>query len=164
MGTDEESLDDKARRTRDLLSSFYSPDPSMSSNSSISSSKHPTLDDINSTSFDPDYYMNNLVIFVLIESTEAFLLFVLFWGRNWSLYRCRKLRKRVNRITASCSSHTHTYNEVGLLSGVDSLMHVSVNYEGTQVEFGWSTPEACWNGGWNKKSWYWLANAGLREL
>ncbi|XP_028771061.1 vacuolar protein sorting-associated protein 51 homolog [Neltuma alba] len=61
MGTDEVSLNDKAKRTRDLLSSFYSQDPSVSSNSSIGSSRSLTLDDINSTSFDPDHYMNNLV-------------------------------------------------------------------------------------------------------
>ncbi|KAL6179605.1 hypothetical protein ACLB2K_051118 [Fragaria x ananassa] len=54
-------LDDKAKRMRDLLSSFYSPDPSMSSPNSHSSSKHVTLDAINSTSFDPDEYMTLLV-------------------------------------------------------------------------------------------------------
>ncbi|KAL6179722.1 hypothetical protein ACLB2K_046394 [Fragaria x ananassa] len=54
-------LDDKAKRMRDLLSSFYSPDPSMSSPNSNSSSKNVTLDAINSTSFDPDQYMNLLV-------------------------------------------------------------------------------------------------------
>ncbi|KAL6184876.1 hypothetical protein ACLB2K_046275 [Fragaria x ananassa] len=54
-------LDDKAKRMRDLLSSFYAPDPSMSSPNSNSSSKHVTLDAINSTSFDPDQYMNLLV-------------------------------------------------------------------------------------------------------
>ncbi|KAF7818136.1 vacuolar protein sorting-associated protein 51-like protein [Senna tora] len=61
MGTDEVPLDDKAKRTRDLLSSFYSPDPSMSSNSASSLSNYSNLDDINATTFDPDYYMNNLV-------------------------------------------------------------------------------------------------------
>ncbi|KAI4301500.1 hypothetical protein L6164_034775 [Bauhinia variegata] len=60
MGTDEVPLDDKAKRMRDLLSSFYSPDPSMPPNSGNSSSKYATLDDINSTSFDPDQYMNIL--------------------------------------------------------------------------------------------------------
>ncbi|KAK7278182.1 hypothetical protein RJT34_23207 [Clitoria ternatea] len=59
MGADEVPLDDKAKRMRDLLSSFYSPDPSMS-NSGNAFSKH-ALDDINSTSFDPDQYMNILV-------------------------------------------------------------------------------------------------------
>ncbi|XP_027365635.1 vacuolar protein sorting-associated protein 51 homolog isoform X2 [Abrus precatorius] len=44
---------------RDLLSSFYSPDPSMSN--SANTSKLASLDDINSTSFDPDQYMNILV-------------------------------------------------------------------------------------------------------
>ncbi|XP_012569964.1 vacuolar protein sorting-associated protein 51 homolog [Cicer arietinum] len=62
MGADEVPLDDKAKRMRDLLSSFYSPDPSMSSNSTgITSSKYATLEDINSSSFDPDQYMNILV-------------------------------------------------------------------------------------------------------
>ncbi|GLT71898.1 hypothetical protein SLA2020_438830 [Shorea laevis] len=56
-------LDDKAKRMRDLLSSFYSPDPSMSSSpdTTSSSSKRTTLDAINSNSFDPDQYMNLLV-------------------------------------------------------------------------------------------------------
>ena len=57
MGTDEVPMDDKAKRMRDLLSSFYSPDPS----NSDATSKHASLDDINSTSFDPDQYMNILV-------------------------------------------------------------------------------------------------------
>ncbi|KAK7356331.1 hypothetical protein VNO80_15600 [Phaseolus coccineus] len=56
MGTDEVPMDDKAKRMRDLLSSFYSPDPSNSN----TTSKHASLDDINSTSFDPDQYMNIL--------------------------------------------------------------------------------------------------------
>ncbi|KAG5061860.1 Vacuolar protein sorting-associated protein 51 [Glycine max] len=49
-------MDDKAKRMRDLLSSFYSLDPSISN----TTSKHASLDDINSTSFDPDQYMNIL--------------------------------------------------------------------------------------------------------
>lgn len=65
MGADEVPMDDKAKRMRDLLSSFYSPDPSNSSNSGNVSSKYISLDDINSTSFDPDQYMNILVIFPL---------------------------------------------------------------------------------------------------
>ncbi|OVA12907.1 hypothetical protein BVC80_1803g24 [Macleaya cordata] len=60
-------LDDKAKRMRDLLSSFYSPDPSSSSsstmaaNSSSASAKQSSLDAINSPSFDPDQYMNILI-------------------------------------------------------------------------------------------------------
>ncbi|KAL5069026.1 hypothetical protein RYX36_019913 [Vicia faba] len=62
MGADEVQLDDKAKRMRDLLSSFYSPDPSISSNSTgITSPKHASIDDINSSEFDPDQYMNILV-------------------------------------------------------------------------------------------------------
>ncbi|KAK7344381.1 hypothetical protein VNO77_13908 [Canavalia gladiata] len=60
MGADEVLLDDKAKRMRDLLSSFYSPDPSMS-NPANTHSKFASLDDINSVSFDPDQYMNILV-------------------------------------------------------------------------------------------------------
>nr|KYP55077.1 hypothetical protein KK1_001282 [Cajanus cajan] len=59
MAVDEVPIDDKAKRMRDLLSSFYSPDPSISN----TSSKHASLDDINSTSFDPDQYMNILVCY-----------------------------------------------------------------------------------------------------
>ncbi|XP_068315700.1 vacuolar protein sorting-associated protein 51 homolog isoform X2 [Pyrus communis] len=61
MDVDNVPLDDKAKRMRDLLSSFYSPDPSLSSPNSNSSSKYATLDAINSTSFDPDQYMHLLV-------------------------------------------------------------------------------------------------------
>ncbi|KAG5002596.1 Vacuolar protein sorting-associated protein 51 [Glycine max] len=56
VGEEVVPMDDKAKRMRDLLSSFYSPDPSISNNTS----KHASLDDINSTSFDPDQYMNIL--------------------------------------------------------------------------------------------------------
>ncbi|ESW35168.1 hypothetical protein PHAVU_001G212700 [Phaseolus vulgaris] len=56
MDTDDETLlDEKARRTRDLLASFYSPIPSASSNNPFS--KHASPDDINSSSFQPDQYM-----------------------------------------------------------------------------------------------------------
>ncbi|XVF22096.1 hypothetical protein REPUB_Repub12eG0144300 [Reevesia pubescens] len=58
MGTDDVPLDDKAKRMRDLLSSFYSPDPSSTPNAP---SNYGTLDAINTTSFDPDQYMNLLV-------------------------------------------------------------------------------------------------------
>lgn len=53
-------LDDKAKRMRDLLSSFYSadPPPSMPSNTS---SKYATLDTINTSTFDAEQYMNLLV-------------------------------------------------------------------------------------------------------
>ncbi|XP_028779007.1 vacuolar protein sorting-associated protein 51 homolog [Neltuma alba] len=57
MGADEVPLDDKAKRMRELLSSFYSPGPPMSPNSR-NISKYASLDDINSTSFDPGQYMN----------------------------------------------------------------------------------------------------------
>ncbi|QCD98283.1 hypothetical protein DEO72_LG6g3002 [Vigna unguiculata] len=55
MDIDETLLDEKARRTRDLLASFYSPIPSGSSNNPFS--KHIPPDDINSSSFQPDQYM-----------------------------------------------------------------------------------------------------------
>ncbi|OMO82126.1 Vacuolar protein sorting-associated protein 51 [Corchorus olitorius] len=58
MGTDDVPLDDKAKRMRDLLSSFYSPDPSSTTNVT---SKFGTLDAINTTSFDADQYMSLLV-------------------------------------------------------------------------------------------------------
>ncbi|KAI4329804.1 hypothetical protein MLD38_028149 [Melastoma candidum] len=53
-------LDEKAKRMRDLLSSFYSPDPS-SANNSPSSSGVASLDAINSPSFDAYLYMSLLV-------------------------------------------------------------------------------------------------------
>nr|KYP47571.1 Protein fat-free isogeny [Cajanus cajan] len=55
MDDDETPLDDKSKRMRDLLASFYSPIPSASSNPF---SKHTSPDDINSASFQPDQYMN----------------------------------------------------------------------------------------------------------
>lgn len=58
MATDDVPLDDKAKRMRDLLSSFYSPDPSSTPDSP---SKYGTLDAINSPSFDPDQYMSLLL-------------------------------------------------------------------------------------------------------
>ncbi|KAF5185006.1 Vacuolar protein sorting-associated protein 51-like protein [Thalictrum thalictroides] len=63
MAVDEEvPLDDKAKRMRDLLSSFYSPDPSSSiASNPASSTKFITLDDINTPSFDADQYMNLLI-------------------------------------------------------------------------------------------------------
>ncbi|KDP28255.1 hypothetical protein JCGZ_14026 [Jatropha curcas] len=57
MGIDDAPLDDKAKRMRDLLSSFYSPDPAVSSSNS---SKFASLDAINTSSFDADQYMNLL--------------------------------------------------------------------------------------------------------
>jgi hypothetical protein len=59
MGEDDMPFDDKAKRTRDLLSSFYSPDPSVSNASN--SFKFASLDAINTTSFDAEQYMNLLV-------------------------------------------------------------------------------------------------------
>ncbi|MBA0656227.1 hypothetical protein Gotur_013300 [Gossypium turneri] len=43
---------------RDLLSSFYSPDPSSTNDAS---SNHGSLDAIDTTSFDADQYMNLLI-------------------------------------------------------------------------------------------------------
>jgi hypothetical protein len=64
-------MDEKARRTRDLLASFYNTDPSASAAAPASPASmarlSPTaaaaspLDSINSTSFDPEIYMNVLV-------------------------------------------------------------------------------------------------------
>ncbi|MCL7046880.1 hypothetical protein MKW94_024984 [Papaver nudicaule] len=60
-------LDDKAKRMRDLLSSFYSPDLSSSSSSTMAANaaaavaKQNSLESINSPSFDPDQYMNLLI-------------------------------------------------------------------------------------------------------
>lgn len=58
-------LDDKAKRMRDLLSSFYSPDHSSPSASlpPNTSSRFATLDTINTSAFDADQYMNLLVSF-----------------------------------------------------------------------------------------------------
>lgn len=51
-------MDEKAKRMRDLLSSFYTPDPCISTpTSSISTS----FDNINGPSFDADQYMDLMV-------------------------------------------------------------------------------------------------------
>ncbi|KAG2546034.1 hypothetical protein PVAP13_9KG030553 [Panicum virgatum] len=66
------AMDEKARRTRDLLASFYNTDPSAAAGAGVASPASlarpsPTaapaspLDSINSTSFDPENYMNVLV-------------------------------------------------------------------------------------------------------
>lgn len=55
-------LDEKAKRTRELLASFYAPDPSATSGAASSSpGKMSTLDSINSPVFDADKYMSLLV-------------------------------------------------------------------------------------------------------
>ncbi|CAN1732349.1 ABC transporter I family member 17 [Linum perenne] len=60
MAMEDAPLDDKAKKMRDLLSSFYAPaDPSKSTDSLP---KGASLDAINTTSFDADQYMNLLVL------------------------------------------------------------------------------------------------------
>ncbi|KAG6422324.1 hypothetical protein SASPL_118892 [Salvia splendens] len=55
-------MDDKAKRMRDLLSSFYTPDQSIPGSPPHNAvSRFATLDTINTTSFDADQYMNLLV-------------------------------------------------------------------------------------------------------
>ncbi|KAL1550291.1 vacuolar protein sorting-associated protein 51 isoform X2 [Salvia divinorum] len=54
-------MDDKAKRMRDLLSSFYTSDQSSSGSTRHTASRFATLDTINTTSFDADQYMNLLV-------------------------------------------------------------------------------------------------------
>ncbi|KAJ9547597.1 hypothetical protein OSB04_020140 [Centaurea solstitialis] len=61
MVVDDVPLDDKVKRTRDLLSSFYSQDASHTSAPANTTSRFATLDTINTTSFDADQYMNLLV-------------------------------------------------------------------------------------------------------
>ena len=51
MVIDDALLDDKAKRIRDLVSSFYSLDPTMSTSNS---SKFVSLDVFNTTSYDVD--------------------------------------------------------------------------------------------------------------
>ncbi|PPS00086.1 hypothetical protein GOBAR_AA20585 [Gossypium barbadense] len=58
MATDDIPLDDKAKRMRDLLSSFYYP---YHGSSPKAHSNYENLDSINSASFNPEQYMNLLV-------------------------------------------------------------------------------------------------------
>ena len=56
-------MDEKAKRTRELLASFYATEASASARSfPVSPRRVATLDSINSPSFDPDIYMNVLVM------------------------------------------------------------------------------------------------------
>lgn len=65
MATEAAPMDEKAKRMRDLLSSFYTPDPSISTTtSSISTS----FDNINGPSFDADQYMDLMVSFPNLDS------------------------------------------------------------------------------------------------
>lgn len=75
MAADDIPLDDKAKRMRDLLSSFYAPDPSTASNTS---SKYVSLDAINTTSFDADQYMN-----LLVRTSLLILLFFQICARGF---------------------------------------------------------------------------------
>ncbi|KAG6606940.1 Vacuolar protein sorting-associated protein 51-like protein, partial [Cucurbita argyrosperma subsp. sororia] len=62
MEIEDVPMDEKAKRMRDLLSSFYSPDASMSGSSTGSSNRYASpLETINTTSFNPDQYMSILV-------------------------------------------------------------------------------------------------------
>ncbi|CAA7398379.1 unnamed protein product [Spirodela intermedia] len=55
-------MDEKAKRTRELLASFYSTEASTAGRAvPVSPSRVATLDSINSPSFDPDVYMNLLI-------------------------------------------------------------------------------------------------------
>ncbi|KAM3376652.1 vacuolar protein sorting-associated protein 51 isoform X1 [Capsicum galapagoense] len=54
-------MDDKAKRMRDLLSSYYSSDQQSNSTVNNGSSRFATLDTINTTAFDVEQYMNLLV-------------------------------------------------------------------------------------------------------
>lgn len=56
-------MDEKAKRTRELLASFYSTEASTAGRAvPVSPARVATLDSINSPSFDPDIYMNLLVM------------------------------------------------------------------------------------------------------
>ena len=71
-------MDDKAKRMRDLLSSFYSPDPSVTNTNNPF--KFTSLDVINTTSFDADQYMNLLVrlLFIYLFILKLKLIFLMF--------------------------------------------------------------------------------------
>lgn len=74
MEIDDVPMDEKAKRMRDLLSSFYSPDASMSSSPTGSSNRYASpLEAINTTSFNPDQYMN---ILVRLKPNLSFFLFL----------------------------------------------------------------------------------------
>lgn len=79
MEIDNGSMDEKTKRMRDLLSSFYSPDASTSGSSMGSSNRYASpLEAINTTSFNPDQYMSILVCLKLLFLFSSFRIFFLF--------------------------------------------------------------------------------------
>lgn len=107
MEGDEVPLDDKAKRMRDLLSSFYAIDSSSfpTSNRAHSfnaSGRYATLDTINTASFDADRYMNLLVNSVLLNVLD-----VLHVSRNVG---CHKYEMCLNYV--NCFRITNTFTLV----------------------------------------------------
>jgi magnesium-transporting ATPase (P-type) len=106
-------LDDKARRMRDLLSSFYSPHPSMSSDSSNMSPKYTSSHDINSSSFESDHYMN---VMVVITYNYFILLILIIYGLHYSKWYIISLMK-VHNFNLEGLLHKH----VDMVTGIKNL-------------------------------------------
>lgn len=100
MATEAAPMDEKAKRMRDLLSSFYAPDPSIAtSGSSISAS----FDNINSTSFDPDQYMDLMV------------------SLCFSSFLAKKMRESVVETFIACQLYQLSSISIKFHSNSDSL-------------------------------------------
>ncbi|KAK6120129.1 hypothetical protein DH2020_046131 [Rehmannia glutinosa] len=117
-------LDDKAKRMRDLLSSFYSPDHS-SSTASLppnTSSRFATLDTINTTSFDADQYMN------LLFASEAEL-WILFgrWDILIGSLKVWLIRVQKSNLEGLLQKHVEMAAEIKNLD-TDLQMLVYENY------------------------------------
>lgn len=142
MGVDDVPLDDKAKRMRDLLSSFYSPDHAMSSSNS---SKFASLDAINTISFDADQYMNllarpcsflshliefYLVLFLRFETwkhgeLQVCLLISIIWWSRVLIDRLVQVRK--SNLEGLLQKHVEMAAEIKNLD-TDLQMLVYENY------------------------------------
>jgi hypothetical protein len=118
-------LDDKARRMRDLLSSFYSPHPSMSSDSSNMSPKYTSSHDINSPSFESDHYMNVMV--VITYNYFIILILIICRLHCWKWYIIPLMKVHNFNLEGLLHKHVDMVTEIKNLD-TDLQMLVYENY------------------------------------
>lgn len=129
MDIDDTLLDEKARRTRDLLASFYSPIPSASSNNPFS--KHISPDDINSSSFQPDQYMKIMVPVVILSVFRDCM--TLYCRLRWRMWlwsvdiKTIALKARKSNLEGLLQKHVEMVAEIKNLD-TDLQMLVYENY------------------------------------
>ncbi|RVX01609.1 Vacuolar protein sorting-associated protein 51-like [Vitis vinifera] len=135
MAADDIPLDDKAKRMRDLLSSFYAPDPSTASNTS---SKYVSLDAINTTSFDADQYMNLLSVltFPYSELSEDKIEMLLSTKSNLEglLQRHVEMAAEIKILTLTCrypliERYLPVNSNNYLLKDIEAMAHDETFYD-----------------------------------